>query len=206
MTRWYSEKKREHYYKQAKKTGYRARSAFKLKQIQKKFHILKTNDNVVDLGAAPGGWSQVAKEFVGDGAVIGIDLLRIDPIQGVVFLKGDMTKDESIEEIKNHISEVDVVLSDMSPNISGNYSIDQARSVFLCEQALKTASVLLKDNGNFVCKIFEGEDLQGFLEKIKPLFKIVKNFNPDASRKSSSELYIVAKSFKKNIFDHGEKV
>jgi len=195
-TRWYQEKKREHYYKQAKKTGYRARSAFKLKQIQEKFNILKLNDNVVDLGAFPGGWSQIAKELVGEnGAVVGIDLLYIDPLEGVVFLQVDMTEDESIERIKQEISEVDVVLSDMSPNISGNYGVDQARSVFLCEQALKTASVLLKQNGNFVCKIFEGEDLQDFIKKIKPLFRTIKQFNPEASRKTSSEVYIVAKSF-----------
>ena len=198
MTRWYSEKKREHYYKQAKKSGYRARSAYKLKQIQKKFHIIKPNDAVVDLGAAPGGWSQVAKELVGDkGTVLGIDLLHIDSIEDVVFLKGDMTEDESIQEIKKHVSEVDVVLSDMSPNISGNYSVDQARSIFLCEQALKTATTLLKKNGNFICKVFEGEDLDDFVEVIKPLFNNIKKFHPDASRKTSSEIYIVAKSFKR---------
>ena len=201
MTRWYTEKKREHYYKQAKQTGYRARSAFKLLQINNKFHIIKKDDVVIDLGAAPGGWSQVAKRIVGEnGTVVGIDLSSIKAIEGIIFLRGDMTQEESITRLREVIGdgEVDVIISDMSPNISGNYSVDQARSVFLCEQALKTANILLKKNGNFICKIFEGEDLKDILEKIKSMFIIVKQFNPPASRKTSSEVYIIAKSFIKN--------
>lgn len=137
MTRWYSEKKREHFYKEAKRVGYRARSAFKLKQIQKKFRIMREDDAVIDLGAAPGGWSQVAKELVGEGGtVIGIDLLRIEPINGVIFLKGDLTKESTLQMIVQIIGDdkADVLLSDMSPNISGNYSIDQARSIYLCDK------------------------------------------------------------------------
>jgi len=201
MTRWYKEKKREHYYKKAKQTGYRARSAFKLLQINNKFNIIKKNDLVIDLGAAPGGWSQVAKQIVGEnGTVVGIDLSSIKAIQGIVFLQGDMTQEESISRLRKVIGdrEVDVIISDMSPNISGNYSIDQACSVFLCEQALKTAKILLKKNGNFICKIFEGEDLKDILEKIKSMFITIKQFNPPASRKTSSEVYIIAKSFIKN--------
>jgi 23S rRNA (uridine2552-2'-O)-methyltransferase len=201
MTRWYTEKKREHYYKKAKQTGYRARSSFKLLQINNKFNIIKKNDLVIDLGAAPGGWSQVAKQIVGkNGTVIGVDLSSIKAIEGIVFLQGDMTKEESINRLIKVIGDrkVDVIISDMSPNISGNYSIDQACSVFLCEQALRTVKILLKKNGNFICKIFEGEDLKDFLEKIKSLFIIVKQFSPPASRKTSSEVYIIAKSFIKN--------
>lgn len=201
MTRWYTEKKREHYYKKAKQTGYRARSAFKLLQINNKFNIIKKDDFVIDLGAAPGGWSQVAKQIVGDnGTVIGIDLSSIKAIEGVIFLQGDITQEESISKLRKVIEnkEVDVIISDMSPNISGNYNVDQACSVFLCEQALKTAKIYLKKNGNFICKIFEGEDLKDFLEKIKSLFITVKQFNPPASRKTSSEIYIIAKSFIKN--------
>ena len=200
MTRWYVEKKREHYYKQAKKQGYRARSAYKLKQIQKKFNIISKDDIVVDLGAAPGGWSQVAKEIVGDdGHVFGIDLLPIKPLEGVEFLKGDMTEEGSINRLKELLNSsfADVVISDMSPDISGTYSIDQARSVFLCEQAFIATEHFLKDNGNFICKIFEGEDLDSFYNKISKKFSFVKRFNPNASRKSSSEIYIIAKGFKK---------
>jgi len=198
--RWYHEKKKEHFYKQAKREGYRARSAYKLLQIQKKYRILKPGDTVVDLGAAPGGWSQVAKEITGiKGKIIGVDILPIKPIPGIIFLQGDMTKDEDIQRILSLTDKntVDAIISDMSPNISGNYSVDQARSVFLCEQALKTCDILLKDGGSFVCKIFEGEDLPDFIQKVKNRFKIVKQFDPEASRKSSSEIYIIAKYFKK---------
>ena len=201
MTRWYIEKKREHYYKKAKQTGYRARSAFKLLQINNKFNIIRKDDNIIDLGAAPGGWSQVAKQIVGEnGTIIGIDLCSIKPIEGIIFLRGDMTEKESIIKLKKALGnkEVDVIISDMSPNISGNYNVDQAYSVFLCEQALKTAKILLKKNGNFICKIFEGKDLKYILEKIKSMFNVVKQFNPPASRKTSSEIYIIAKSFIKN--------
>lgn len=202
MTRWYSEKKKEHYYKQAKKSGYRARSAYKLKQIQKKFDVLKEGDSVVDLGAAPGGWSQVARELIGENSkIVGIDLLPINPLKGVKFIKGDITEESSLEKIKEIVgsNKVDVVISDMSPNISGNYSVDQARSIFLCQQALKATEVLLKDGGHFVCKVFEGEDLKEFADTVREKFKIVKHFSPPASRNSSSEIYIVAKYKKKNL-------
>ena len=200
MTRWYSEKKKEHFYKAAKKSGYRARSAFKLKQIQEKFGILKEGSFVVDLGAAPGGWSQVAKEIVGEkGTVIGMDLSPIQPIKGITFLRGDMTHEASLEELINIIGEkkADVVLSDMSPDISGNYSVDQARSIYLGEQALITAEALLKLGGNFICKVFSGEDLKDFIKELNEKFRTVKQFSPPASRKTSSESYIIAKFFQK---------
>jgi 23S rRNA (uridine2552-2'-O)-methyltransferase len=200
MTRWYTEKKKEHFYKEAKRTGYRARSAFKLQQIQNKFHLIPTDGIVLDLGAAPGGWSQVAKELVGQqGRVIGADLLAIKPLEGVVFIQGDITKPETIEQIKHMMQgkSVDVVVSDMSPDISGNYSIDQARSAWLCDCALDVASQVLRPGGHFLCKIFEGEDTKAFIEKVKQHFMVVKTFSPKASRKSSSEIYIIAKSFKK---------
>jgi len=195
-TRWYQEKKREHYYRQAKKDGYRARSAYKLKQIQKRFNILNEGSVVVDLGAAPGSWSQVAKELVGEtGIIVGIDILPIKPIPSITFLKGDMTEEASVNELKDIIGgkPVDVVLSDMSPDISGVYSVDQARSIYLCEKALSTAELFLKSGGFFVCKIFEGEDLKDFVGLVRKKFINVKHFSPPASRKSSSEVYIIAK-------------
>lgn len=201
-TRWYKEKKQEHFYKQAKKEGYRTRSAFKLKQIQDRFKILKQGDTVIDLGAAPGGWSQVAREITGNrGKVIGVDILPIKPLEGVTFLQGDMTKDEDIQRILSLTNKntVDAIISDMSPDISGNYSIDQARSVFLCKQALKVCDLTLKKNGVFICKVFEGEDLPNLIQEVKNRFKTVKIFIPKASRKSSSEIYIIAKYFKKII-------
>lgn len=200
MTRWYTKKKKEHFYKQAKRVGYRARSAFKLKQIQEKFRILKEGNIIIDLGAAPGGWSQVAKEIVGEkGTVIGIDLSPIQPIKGIKFLQDDMTKETSLDELINIIGDkkADVVISDMSPDISGNYSVDHARSIYLSEQALITAETLLKPDGNFVCKVFSGEDLQIFIQKVSEKFKTVKRFSPGASRKTSSEIYIIAKFLQK---------
>lgn len=196
MTRWYKEKKREHFYKEAKRAGYRARSAFKLNQIQNKFSIIKKGDTVIDLGAAPGGWSQVAKGLVGEqGTIIGIDLSYIEPIEGVTFLQRDLTEKTAIEEIRKIIgnNNVDVVLSDMSPDISGNYSIDHARSIYLCEHSLLLAEQILKPGGNFVCKVFDGEDLNSFVRKVSQNFRMVKQFSPAASRKSSSEIYIIAK-------------
>jgi 23S rRNA (uridine2552-2'-O)-methyltransferase len=199
MTQWYNKKKKEHFYKEAKRVGYRARSAFKLKQIQNKFKILKKDDIVIDLGAAPGGWSQVAKEIVGEkGVVVGIDISPIKPIHGITFLKGDMTKQTSIKELINILGErkADVVLSDMSPDISGTYSVDHARSIFLSEQAFITADLFLKTGGNFICKVFSGEDLQDLVNKVNERFVSVRLFHPSASRKSSSEVYIIAKNLK----------
>lgn len=199
MTRWYKEKKKEHYYKAAKRVGYRARSAFKLKQIQNKFSIFSKGDTVIDLGAAPGGWSQVANECVGEkGIVIGADIEAVKPLFGVIFIQGDVTEESTINEIKKEItkSNVDVIISDMSPDITGTYSIDQARSVYLCETALSVADQMLKPGGNFICKLFEGEDTKEFIDKVKSRFKYVKKFSPQASRKSSSEIYVIGLSFK----------
>lgn len=200
MTRWYRERKREHFYKEAKRVGYRARSAFKLQQIQQRFRVITTNATVVDLGAAPGGWSQIATELVGDkGTVIAADISPIKPLINVQCIQGDVTQPETIARLRQLMDtkKADAVLSDMSPDISGNYSVDQARSAYLCECALNVASQILKPGGNFVCKIFEGEDTKEFLEKVKQWFSIVKTFSPEASRKSSSEVYIIAKIYKK---------
>jgi 23S rRNA (uridine2552-2'-O)-methyltransferase len=199
MTRWYKEKKREHFYKEAKRVGYRARSAFKLQQIQARFHVIPKDGIIIDLGAAPGGWSQVAKELVGEhGVVIGADLSSIKPLGGIQFIQGDITQTATVQHIQELIDNrrADVVLSDMSPDISGNYSVDQARSAWLCDCALDATDQLLRPGGHFVCKIFEGEDTKEFLQKVRQRFEKVKTFSPEASRKSSSEIYIVAKSYK----------
>ena len=200
MTRWYRERKREHFYRAAKKEGYRSRAAYKLKQIQNRFHVIRKGDVVIDLGAAPGGWSQVAREIIGEkGLVVGIDLQPIKPIKDAIFIVGDITKKETIEKIKEKIGnkKVDVIISDMSPNISGNYSLDHANSIWLAENALDFAKKFLKNNGNFICKVFEGELLKEFLNKVKTSFEVVKLHSPPASRKSSSEIYVIAKIFKK---------
>jgi len=192
MTRWYRERKKDYYYREAKKQGYRARSSFKLIQINNRYRILKKGGTFIDIGASPGGWSQVAARY---GKVIAIDLLPMKPIEDVIFIQGDITSEETIKKIAGHVNKVDAVLSDASPNISGNYTMDQAKSVWICENVLKVAENFLKDGGNFLCKIFEGEDYPQFLEKVKRRFRMVKPHVPQASRKKSSEIYIVAKGY-----------
>ena len=198
-TRWYRELKREHYYRSAKSEGYRARSAYKLLQINKRYGVIRKGDFVVDLGAAPGGWSQVAVEL--GATVIAVDIQRIKPIEGVRFIHGDMTDDETMERLEAEAAElsdgrIDAVISDMSPNLSGNYVMDQARSVWLSKNALDVACELLSEKGNFVCKVFMGEDYPQFLSDVKRHFGMVKAHSPKASRKRSSEIYLVAKNFK----------
>jgi 23S rRNA (uridine2552-2'-O)-methyltransferase len=196
-TRWYIEKKQEYYYNSAKKQGYRARSAFKLIQIQKKYRLLKRGDTVIDLGAAPGGWCQVIKEHIGNGRIIAVDIKEMTTMPGVIFLKSDITKNETIDYIKNEIeNQADVLVSDLAPDITGHYSMDHAKSVWLCTHALKIATHVLKNNGIFLCKIFEGEELKKFINNVKNRFEYVKPYVPKASRKRSSEVYIIAKGFK----------
>ncbi len=196
-TRWYRELKREHYYRSAKSEGYRARSAYKLLQINKRYNIIRPGDFVIDLGAAPGGWSQVAVNL--GARVIAVDIQKIKPIEGVKFIHGDMTDDGTLEQLKREAEDADVVIntviSDMSPNLSGNYSMDQARSVWLSKTALDAACKLLSNNGNFVCKVFVGEDYPQFLSDVRRYFSMVKPHSPEASRKRSSEIYVVAKNF-----------
>jgi 23S rRNA (uridine2552-2'-O)-methyltransferase len=196
-SRWYTEKKQEYYYRISKQKGYRARSAFKLLQIQKKYHVLKKGDTVIDLGAAPGGWSQVTKEIIGNGKVIAVDKEKFDPLPGILFIKGDITKRTTIDKIRQEMQNgIDVVLSDLSPNISGNYSMDHAKSVWLCLYALDIAQHVLKKNGCFICKIFEGESLQEFIDEVTKRFTQIKIFSPKATRKHSSETYVIVKGFK----------
>lgn len=200
-SRWSNDHRRDAYVRKAKQEGYRARSAYKLKQIQKRFRVVRQGDCVVDLGAAPGGWSQVLVELVGPaGTVFGVDLQRIASVEGAMFLQGDFTKKATHDRLRDLLArdgrkEVDVVVSDMAPDMSGNYDLDQARSIHLCEMALRFAESHLKDGGNFCCKIFEGADFQEFREVLRTRFRKVVQFHPPASRKQSSEVYMVGKGF-----------
>lgn len=200
-TRWFQDRQREAYYRKAKKEGYRARSAYKIQQIHERFTVVRNGECVVDLGAAPGGWSQMLVELVGaKGLVVGVDLQRIRPIPGAKFLQGDFTKRETQERLEKILAEsghkaVDAVVSDMAPDMSGNYELDQVRSVQLCEIALAFADKHLRKGGAFVCKVFEGADFPPFREMVKARFKRVAQFHPPASRKSSSEVYLVGKHY-----------
>lgn len=186
---------KDHYYNKAKQEGYRSRAAYKLTQLDREENLLAEGRTVVDLGAAPGGWLQVASEAVGDsGTVVGVDLQRIDPIDGVETVRGDMTDESTKDEVREVAGDsVDVVLSDMAPNMTGEYSVDHARSVHLARQAFETALDVLDPGGDFAVKVFEGRDLDDLREDIDEEFQYVRTTSPDASRDSSSELYLVAK-------------
>ena len=191
-----SEKKRETYYKQAKKTGDRARSAYKWIQINTKHNVISPGDVVIDLGCAPGGWLQVAAEIVGEkGRVVGVDIAGIEPIEGVIFIRGDTKEDDTRKRVLDAAGGADVVISDMSPNITGHYSMDHARSVDLAEFALEIACSTLKKGGNFVVKVFQGDMFKQYFDGVKTKFRFVKGHSPAASRKSSSEIYVVAKGY-----------
>ncbi len=194
-------KHRDGYYHMAKKEGYRSRAVYKLKQMDERFNIFKTGDKVVDLGAAPGGWSQYAVEAVGEGNVIALDLERMPDIEGVDFYQGDLRDDETASRIADITGGVDVVLSDMAPKFTGKHTMDQARSLYLAECALEFCDRTLKNGGSFVVKILQGPDFNYFLDKVKNRFKDVKCNSPKASRSSSAEMYIVAKHFTKQHKD-----
>jgi 23S rRNA (uridine2552-2'-O)-methyltransferase len=184
---------RDHYYRRAKEDGYRARSAYKLLQINEKFHIIRKGDSVVDLGAAPGGWLQVAKELSG-GIVVGVDLETIASIPGVLTFKADITKEETLELIKGAIGDsADVVICDAAPNLSGAWDVDHSRSIDLARSALKIAGRLLKPGGNFLVKVFQGDMFPDYLNEVKREFEKSQAHSPAASRKESAETYIIGK-------------
>ncbi len=184
---------KDYYYKRAKDEGYRARSAYKLKQINEKFRIIKKGSTVVDLGAAPGGWLQVAKELSG-GLVVGVDIENIEPIEGVTTIKGDITDEETLERIRDAIGgSADVVISDAAPNLSGIWDVDHARSVDLARAALRIAKQLLRPGGNFLVKVFQGDMFNEYLGEVKREFSSVHSYAPPASRKESAEIYVIGK-------------
>ena len=196
---WMQERRRDYYYRKAKQLDYRSRASFKLMQIDDRFNIIHPGMTVVDLGAAPGGWLQVAAERVGPkGKVVGVDLQPIAPLEGVQTIKGDIKVEAVREELMAMTyGHVDLVMSDMSPNISGSYSMDHARSIELCEMALAFALRTLSPGGNLLMKMFEGDMSRDLIEELKKHFANVKRYSPEASRSSSSEIYVVAKGFGK---------
>ena len=189
--------RKDKYYNRAKQQGYRSRSAFKLKQLDREENLLGQGDVVVDLGAAPGGWMEVAAEEVGpEGTVIGVDRQRIDDIEAdatVTTIRGDMTEEETREEVREVAGDADVVVSDMAPNMTGEYNLDAARSAHLARMAFETALEVLDSGGDLAVKIFQGQDVDPLREDMKAEFKYVRTMTPDASRDESSEVYLVAK-------------
>jgi len=192
---WIRERKREYYYRKAKEEKLRSRAAYKLLQAVEKRQFIKPGDVVVDLGAAPGGWIQASRKTVGsEGFVLGVDLKPIQPIDqpNVRTLIGDVTDPQTVEQIRELLPRpADAVISDVSPSISGIWELDHARQIDLAQQSLRIATSVLKPNGNFFVKVFQGDMLNEFVREVKRHFAFVKLIKPKASRARSAEMYVL---------------
>lgn len=197
-TRWLQRQLNDPYVHEAKSQGYRSRAAFKLIELDERFKFLKRGANVVDLGAAPGGWSQVALKKIGDkGTIIALDLQDMDAIQGVTFIKGDFEDDDVLAELESYIEgPIDIVLSDMAPFTIGHRQTDHIRIAALAELALDFAKKVLKKDGTLVMKMFQGGSSQKILLELKKHFRSVRHAKPPASRQDSSEMFVIAMGFK----------
>lgn len=198
---WLHEHVNDPYVQRAQADGYRARAAYKLLEIDDRDRLLRQGAVVVDLGAAPGSWCQVAVKRCGpSGRVFALDLLPVEPISGVDFLLGDFTEDEVLAELERRLAgaRVDAVLSDMAPNLSGVATVDQARSIHLCELALDFAAQHLKPSGQFVVKVFQGEGFMEFRKAMEAVFNSVQVRKPKASRDRSAEVYLLGRGVRQH--------
>ncbi len=196
---WMREHLDDPFVKRAQKDGYRARAAYKLLEINEKYKILRPGMTVVDLGAAPGSWSQIAGKLVGShGLVIATDILPMDALPDVTFLQGDFREAEVFDQLLTVLNNrpVDLVISDMAPNTSGNPAVDQPRMMYLCELALDFTTRVLAPHGNFLVKTFQGEGYDEYRKAILAEFNILKSVKPEASRARSREMYLLAQSLK----------
>ncbi|MHC8322359.1 23S rRNA (uridine(2552)-2'-O)-methyltransferase RlmE [Pseudomonas sp. GB2N2] len=192
---WLKRHVNDPYVKQAQKDGYRSRASYKLLEVQEKYKLIRPGMSVVDLGAAPGGWSQVTSRLIGgQGRLIASDILEMDSIPDVTFIQGDFTQDEVLAQILEAVgnSQVDLVISDMAPNMSGTPEVDMPKAMFLCELALDLAARILKPGGNFVIKVFQGEGFDAYVKDARQKFDKVQMIKPDSSRGSSREQYMLA--------------
>ncbi|UCC57753.1 MAG: RlmE family RNA methyltransferase [Candidatus Bathyarchaeum sp.] len=197
---WVKERKREYYYRKAKAEKLRSRAAYKLLQAVKKYKFIKAGHVVVDLGAAPGGWTQASRRIVdSSGFVLAVDLKQIEPIDppNVRTIVGDVTEPKTVQDILEFLPRsADVVIADVSPNISGIWELDHARQIDLARQSLRIATSILRSGGNFFVKVFQGNTLQDFIDEAKQYFRFVKLVKPKASRAKSAELYVLGMNFK----------
>ena len=196
--RWIAEHEADHYVQEARRLGYRSRAIFKLKEIQERDHLLKPGMTVVDLGAAPGGWSQFARPLLGPkGRLVALDILPMEPLPRVEFICGDFREDDVLQQLEALIGEraVDLVISDMSPNITGIEVADQATGVYLSELALDFACKHLKPGGSLLVKMFQGLGFEGYLKDLRGRFDIVHIRKPKASRPRSPEVYLLARNY-----------
>lgn len=199
--RWLERQLNDPYVAESKRLGYRSRAAFKLIQLDEKFHFLGKGKTIVDLGCAPGGWTQVAVERnKGTGKVVGIDILEAEPINGATLICQDFTEPEAADKLKELLNgEADIVMSDMAANTTGHQQTDHLRTIALVEIAYEFAKEVLAENGIFIAKVFKGGAEAGLLSDIKKRFKKVSHAKPDASRQGSPEEYLVAIGFKKDF-------
>ena len=192
--RWLAEHFDDQYVKLAQQQGLRARAAFKLMELDKKYQLLRKGMRVVDLGSAPGSWAQVVQRVLGDsGQIIALDILPMDPLENVTFIQGDFTEDEPLQALEEILGgvQVDLVLSDMAPNMSGMGAVDQPRAMYLAELALDFAEQWLAPGGSFVVKVFHGEGFDSFVKKTRSMFEKVQVRKPSASRPRSREVYVL---------------
>ncbi|TCP75938.1 23S rRNA Um-2552 2'-O-methyltransferase [Pseudomonas putida] len=196
---WLREHFNDPFVKQAQKDGYRSRASYKLLEVQEKDRLIRPGMSVIDLGAAPGGWSQVTSRLIGgQGRLIASDILEMDSIPDVTFIQGDFTDDAVLQQILAAVgdSHVDLVISDMAPNMSGTPEVDMPRAMFLCELALDLATRVLKPGGDFLIKIFQGEGFDMYLKDVRTKFDKVQMRKPSSSRDRSREQYLLGKGFK----------
>lgn len=196
---WLKEHFNDPYVKKAQKDGYRSRASYKLLEIQEKYRLIRPGMSVIDLGAAPGGWSQVTSRLIGgQGRLIASDILEMDSIPDVTFIHGDFTQDEVLAQILEAVgnSHVDLVISDMAPNMSGTPAVDMPKAMFLCELALDLATRVLKPGGDFLIKIFQGEGFDVYLKDARKKFDKVQMLKPDSSRDRSREQYMLGRGYK----------
>lgn len=196
---WLDRHVNDEYVQRAQVDGYRSRAVYKLLEIQQRDQLIQPGDVVVDLGAAPGGWSQVALELVGEkGAVFALDILQMEAIDGVTFIEGDFREQQPFDKLREALDgrDVDLVISDMAPNLSGMATVDQPRSIYLCELALDFAVQTLKPGGNFLTKIFQGEGFDAYLRQLRENFASIMTRKPQSSRSKSSEVYLIGHDFR----------
>ncbi|MBS7645015.1 MAG: RlmE family RNA methyltransferase [Candidatus Bathyarchaeia archaeon] len=200
LKRWLEARRKDQYYRRAKEQGYRSRAAYKLLEVLDKFHIIHEGDKVLDLGAAPGGWSQVASEIAGDsGLVVSVDLKPIEPFQrdNIKVLNLDISSGDALSLLRSVSGDgFNVIISDASPNITGAWDLDHYRQMSLASTVIDLAEEILRPGGNLLVKLFDGPEVKPFKDKVKGMFKYVKLIKPKASRIKSSEIYLLGVGFK----------
>jgi 23S rRNA (uridine2552-2'-O)-methyltransferase len=199
-----SDARKDQYRKLAKENMYRSRAVYKLSQLNKSHHFLKEGMKVIDIGAAPGGWLQLASKIIGPkGTVIGIDLKEIEPIPNVITIVGNIENEKDVDKLISSLDgKADVVLSDLAPNVSGLWEMDHLKQIDLTRKAVEFTKTVLKENGYALYKVFQGEDTAEFINYLKDFFLNVIITKPDASRKQSSEIYVLCKKYKKKILQN----